>query len=207
MLAETLARAGYSVEAVATGDEAVRRLAEGRRYALVLTDLKLPGADGLEVLRAARESDGALPVVVLTGFGTVERPAAAMKQGAGDFLSKPVDSDLLLLLVSRHVEARRAAVARALLAEEAGLAGMPDIVGSSPALAEALERVRRAAAADVTVLLLGEAGTGKELFRRALHALGNRRGGPFVAGDRRPRPERPLRNARLRRPRGRLTRR
>ncbi len=133
------------------------------------------------MLRAARESDGALPVVVLTGFGTVETAVAAMKQGAADFLSKPVDSDLLLLLVSRHVEARRAAVARALLAEEAGLAGMPDIVGSSPALAEALERVRRAAAADVTVLLLGESGTGKELFARALHALGNRRGGPFVA--------------------------
>jgi DNA-binding NtrC family response regulator len=181
MLAETLARASYSVEAVATGDEAVRRLAEGRRYTLVLTDLKLPGADGLEVLKAARESDGALPVVLLTGFGTVETAVTAMKQGAADFLSKPVDPDLLLLLVSRHVEARRAAVARALLAEEAGLAGMPDIVGSSPALAEALERVRRAASADVTVLLLGESGTGKELFARALHVLGRRRGTPYVA--------------------------
>src|SRR2546427_8696997 len=99
MLAETLARAGYSVEAVATGDEAVRRLGEGRRYALVLTDMKLPGADGLAVLRAARESDPSLPVVVLTGFGTVETAVAAMKEGAADFLGKPVDPDLLLLLV------------------------------------------------------------------------------------------------------------
>src|SRR5205085_6223892 len=94
MLAETLARAGYTVEAVAAGDEAVRRLAEGRRYALVLTDLKLPGADGLAVLRAARVSDPALPVVLLTGFGTVETAVAAMKEGAADFLAKPFDSDL-----------------------------------------------------------------------------------------------------------------
>src|SRR5258706_6680052 len=72
MLAETLTHEGYAVEAVATGDEGVRRLAEGRRYALVLTDLKLPGADGLAVLKAARESDPALPVVLLTGFGTIE---------------------------------------------------------------------------------------------------------------------------------------
>ncbi len=181
MLAETLAREGYRVEPVASGDEAVRRLAEGRRYALVLTDLKLPGADGLAVLDAALASDPALPVVVLTGFGTVETAVAAMKKGAADFLSKPVDIDLLLLLVARHVSARRAAVARALLAEEAGLSGMPAILGSSPALADALERIRRAAASDVTVLLTGESGTGKELFARAVHALSARATGPFVA--------------------------
>ena len=181
MLAETLAREGYSVEAVATGDEALRRLAEGRRYTLVLTDLKMPGADGLAVLRAAAASDAALPVVVLTGFGTVETAVAAMKLGAADFLSKPVDPDLLLLLVERHVRARRAAVAHTLLAAEAGLTGMPEIVGTSRALAEALEKIRSAAASDVTVLLTGESGTGKELFARAVHALSPRAPGPFVA--------------------------
>ena len=180
MLAETLERENYSVEAVATGDEAVRRLQEGRRYALVLTDLKLPGADGIAVLRAAMEADRGVPVVVLTGFGTVETAVAAMKAGAADFLSKPVDPDLLLLLVRRHVAARREAVAKTLLAEEAGLAGMPAIVGSSPSLAEAFERVRRAAESDVTVVLTGESGTGKELFARALHALSARAAGPFV---------------------------
>src|SRR5512134_2446094 len=119
MLAETLERRGYSVEAVAAGDEALRRLQEGRRYALVLTDLKLPGADGLAVLSAAVAADPGLPVVVLTGFGTVETAVKAMKAGAADFLSKPVDPDLLFLLVSRHVAARRSAVSRALLAAEA----------------------------------------------------------------------------------------
>ncbi len=181
MLAETLSAEGWGVESVGTGDEAVRRLAEGRRYSVVLTDLKLPGADGLVVLDAALASDPSLPVVVLTGYGTVETAVAAMKRGAADFLSKPVDPELLLLLVRRLVSARRAAVAQALLAEEAGLAGMPRIVGSSPALAEALERVRRAAATDVTVLLTGESGTGKELFARAVHALSARARGPFVA--------------------------
>jgi DNA-binding NtrC family response regulator len=181
MLAETLGHEGYGVEAVATGDEAVRRLAEGRRYALVLTDLKLPGADGLAVLDAALSNDAAIPVIVLTGYGTVETAVAAMKKGAADFLGKPVDVDLLLLIVKRHVEARRSAVARTLLAEEAGLAGMPRILGRAPALADALDSLRRAAAGDVTVLLTGESGTGKELFARALHALSPRRGGPFVA--------------------------
>lgn len=180
MLTETLEREGYSVEAVAAGDEAVRRLNEGRRYGLVLTDLKLPGQDGLAVLKAAIAADPGLPVVVLTGFGTVETAVAAMKAGAADFLSKPVDPDLLLLLVRRHVAARREGVARALLAADAGLAGMPAIVGSSPALAEALERIRRAAESDVTVVLTGESGTGKELFARALHALSARASGPFV---------------------------
>ena len=181
MLAETLTNEGYSVEAVATGDEAVRRLGEGRRYGLVLTDLKMPGADGIAVLKAAVAGDPSVPVVVLTGFGTVETAVTAMKSGAADFLGKPVDPDLLLLLVERHVRARRSAVARVLLAEEAGLAGMPQIVGSSRALAEALERVRHAAPSDVTVLLTGESGTGKELFARALHALSPRAPGPFVA--------------------------
>jgi DNA-binding NtrC family response regulator len=180
MLAETLEREGYTVEGVAAGDEAIRRLQEGRRYALVLTDLKLPGQDGLAVLKSAVGTDPGLPVVVLTGFGTVETAVAAMKAGAADFLSKPVDPDLLLLLVRRHVAARREAVARTLLAEEAGLAGMPAIVGSSPALAEAFERIRRAAQTEVTVVLTGESGTGKELFARALHALSARASGPFV---------------------------
>ncbi len=181
MLAETLAREGYTVEAVATGEEAIRRLNEGRRYGLVLTDLKMPGPDGIAVLKSAVATDASLPVVVLTGFGTVETAVEAMKAGAADFLAKPVDPDLLLLLVERHVRARRSAVARVLLAEEAGLAGMPEIVGSSQALAEALGRVRQAAPSDVTVLLTGESGTGKELFARALHALSPRAVGPFVA--------------------------
>jgi DNA-binding NtrC family response regulator len=180
MLSETLEREGYSVEQVAAGDEAVRRLQEGRRYNLVLTDLKLPGADGLAVLEAALASDPALPVVLLTGFGTVETAVAAMKRGAADFLNKPVDPDRLLRLVARLVEARRAAEAGPIQTGAAAAAGMPKIVGSSRPLVEAFERIRRAATTGVTVLLTGESGTGKELFARALHALSAGAKGPFV---------------------------
>ena len=181
MLSETLEREGYRVEAVATGDEAVRRLHEGRRYALVLTDLKLPGADGLAVLEAALAGDPTLAVVLLTGFGTVETAVAAMKRGAADFLSKPVDTERLLALVGRHVESRRAAGVVSFAGGGPVAAGMPKIVGSSRPLVEAFERIRRAAATGVTVLLTGESGTGKELFARALHALSPGANGPFVA--------------------------
>ncbi len=181
MLAETLEREGYRVEPVTAGDEAVRRLEEGRRYNLVLTDLKLPGADGLAVLEAALAADPALPVVLLTGFGTVETAVAAMKRGAADFLSKPVDPERLLPLVARLVEGHRASLSGPILAGEAVAAGMPRIIGSSRPLLEAFERIRRAAATGVTVLLTGESGTGKELFARALHALSPGARGPFVA--------------------------
>ena len=181
MLAETLEREGYRVEPVAAGDEAVRRLQEGRRYALVLTDLKLPGADGLAVLEAALAADPALPVVLLTGFGTVETAVAAMKRGAADFLSKPVDPERLLALVSRLVEARRASGVVSFDGGAPMAPGMPRIVGSSRPLVEAFERIRKAAATGVTVLLTGESGTGKELFARALHALSSGAAGPFVA--------------------------
>jgi DNA-binding NtrC family response regulator len=181
MLSETLEREGYRVESVATGDEAVRRLQEGRRYALVLTDLKLPGADGLAVLETALAADPSLPVVLLTGFGTVETAVAAMKRGATDFLSKPVDTERLLALVGRLVESRRAAAVVSFAGGGPIVAGMPKIVGSSRPLVEAFERIRRAAATGVTVLLTGESGTGKELFARALHALSPGANGPFVA--------------------------
>ena len=181
MLSETLEREGYRVEAVAAGDEAVRRLQEGRRYALVLTDLKLPGADGLAVLEAALAADSSLPVVLLTGFGTVETAVAAMKRGAADFLSKPVDTERLLTLVGRLVESRRASGVVSFSGEGPVAPGMPKIVGSSRPLVEAFERIRRAAATGVTVLLTGESGTGKELFARALHALSAGAKGPFVA--------------------------
>src|ERR1035437_6413690 len=146
-----------------------------------MTDLKLPGAHGLAVMQAALATDPSLPVVLLTGFGTVETAVAAMKRGAADFLSKPVDTERLLALVGRHVESRRAAGGVSFAGGGPVAAGMPKIVGASRLLVEAFERIRRAAATGVTVLLTGESGTGKELFARALHALSPGANGPFVA--------------------------
>src|SRR5207302_3660735 len=152
------------------------------RPAVVLTDLKLPDGDGFGVLRAAKELDPELPVVVMTAYGSIQDAVTAMKEGAMDFLAKPVDPDHLLLLVERAIAQRRMAVENGLLKQElAERRGAPRIVGEDPKLRQVSQQLHRAAGTDTTVLLEGESGTGKELFARALHALSSRNDGPFVA--------------------------
>ena len=148
----------------------------------MLSDLRLPEGDGFGVLRAAKELDPELPVIVMTAFGSIQDAVAAMKEGALDFLAKPVDPDHLLLLVERALAQRRLATENILLKEElAARRGAPQIVGEDPRLKQVSLALHRAAATDTTVLLEGESGTGKELFARALHALSPRADGPFVA--------------------------
>ena len=150
--------------------------------AVVLSDLRLPEGDGFGVLRAAKELDPELPVVVMTAFGSIQDAVAAMQEGALDFLAKPVDPDHLLLIVERALATRRMAAENMLLREElAARRGAPQIVGEDPKLKQVSMALHRAAATDMTVLLEGESGTGKELFARALHALSPRADGPFVA--------------------------
>ncbi len=173
MLTAALEQEDYEVEAVADGAEGVRR-AEAGTFSLVLTDLKLPGASGLEVLAASRAARPATPVLVLTGYGTVAAAVEAMKLGAFDFLEKPVEVEELARLV-------QAAVGEAPEGAAFQPPGGPAIVGRHPRMRAALRMLERVAATDSTVLLTGESGTGKELFARALHALSPRRPGPFVA--------------------------
>jgi DNA-binding NtrC family response regulator len=149
---------------------------------VVITDLRLPAGDGLGVLRAVKAIDAAVPVVVMTAYGGIQDAVAAMRDGALDFLAKPVDPDHLLLVVDRALAQTRLVREHALLKEElAARRGAPRILGDAPALRQAAQAVQRAAAADVTVLLEGESGTGKELFARALHAWSPRAQGPFIA--------------------------
>jgi DNA-binding NtrC family response regulator len=149
---------------------------------VVLSDLRLTIGDGFGVLRAAKEIDPALPVIVMTAFGSIQDAVAAMKEGALDFLAKPVDPDHLLLLVERALAQRRLATENMILKEElAQRRGAPQIVGDDPKLKQVSVALHRAAATDTTVLLEGESGTGKELFARALHALSSRADGPFIA--------------------------
>jgi DNA-binding NtrC family response regulator len=149
---------------------------------VVLSDLRLPEGDGFGVLRASKELDPQLPVIVMTAFGSIQDAVAAMKEGALDFLAKPVDPDHLLLMVERALAQRRLATENMLLKEElAQRRGAPQIVGDDPKLKQVSVTLHRAAATDTTVLLEGESGTGKELFARALHALSPRADGPFVA--------------------------
>jgi DNA-binding NtrC family response regulator len=155
---------------------------QSSRPALVLTDLKLPDGDGFGVLRAARELDPELPVVVMTAYGSIHDAVLAMKEGASDFLAKPVDPDHLLLIVERAMALRRMAAEYVLLKQEAAeRRGAPRILGTDARLRQVLVQLQRAAETDATVLIEGESGTGKELFARALHAFSARADGPFVA--------------------------
>ena len=175
MLQETLAQEGYAVRVALRGDEAVALLRSPERWLAVLTDLKLPGADGLEVLAAARAADPELPVFLITAHATVETAVAALKQGAWDYFQKPLDFDRVLAAL------RAAAQPRAARLAAVGGAGAPVLVGTSAVFAAALAAARRVAPTEATVLLLGASGTGKELFARTIHWLSPRRAGPFVA--------------------------
>jgi DNA-binding NtrC family response regulator len=180
MLEEMLKAEGLQVASIASGSAAVERLRGGERVDLVLTDWRLPGADGLAVLDAAIALDPTLPVLVMTAFGSIETAVEAMKHGAEDFITKPVDPDLLRLLVSRAIE-RRMRSRESLLFAEAQSKSIPPIVGESGAIRAVRAEAERVAATDATVLLEGESGTGKELFAHAIHALSARRSGAFVA--------------------------
>jgi DNA-binding NtrC family response regulator len=180
MLEEMLRAEKLEVRGIASGSRAVETLRSGERVDLVLTDWRLPGADGLAVLDAARALDPTLPVIVMTAFGSIETAVDAMKRGAEDFITKPVDPDLLRLLVARAIE-RRMKERQSLLFEERHSRSMPAIIGESPAIRAVQAEAQRVAATDATVLLEGESGTGKELFARAIHELSSRHNRPFVA--------------------------
>ena len=181
MLRHALEAQGHIVLEARDETEAVHQLRQSRP-AVVLTDLKLPTGDGFGVLRAAKELDPELPVVVMTAYGSIQDAVTAMREGATDFLAKPVDPDHLLLMVERAIAQRRMMAEYILLKEEmAERRGAPRIIGEDGKLRHVLQQLHRAAATDATVLLEGESGTGKELFARGLHALSPRADAPFVA--------------------------
>ncbi len=181
MMRHALEGQGHVVVEARDEAEALQQLRKARP-AVVLTDLKLPDGDGFGVLRAAKELDDQVGVVVMTAYGSIQDAVLAMKEGAMDFLAKPVDPDHLLLLVERAIAQRRMHTEYILLKEElAERRGAPRIIGEDAQLRQVSQQLHRAAATDATVLLEGESGTGKELFARALHALSPRNDGPFVA--------------------------
>jgi DNA-binding NtrC family response regulator len=181
MLRHALEAQGHTVVEARDQREAETAL-QSTRPAIVLSDLRLPEGDGIGVLRAAKDVEPELPVIVMTAFGSIQDAVTAMKEGALDFLAKPVDPDVLLLMVERALAQRRLSTENILLKEElAQRRGAPQIVGDDAKLKAVSVSLHRAAATDTTVLIEGESGTGKELFARALHALSPRADGPFVA--------------------------
>jgi DNA-binding NtrC family response regulator len=181
MLKLALESQGHHVIEARDQPEAVAAL-HASQPSLVLSDLRLPNGDGMGVLRAVKDLDSELPVIVMTAHGSIQDAVEAMKHGALDFLAKPVDPDHLQLLVSRALEQRRLLGEYRLLKEEAAARrGGQNIIGEAPSLRQVLASIDRAAGTDTTVLLEGESGTGKELCARALHNGSARASGPFVA--------------------------
>lgn len=175
---EVEGRAGVAVEATTSPKEAMGWLRE-RDYDLVVTDLKMPEHDGLEVLAAAKEVDEKLPVVVLTAFGTIESAVAAMQRGAFDFMTKPFQKDAIRVALRRALEWRRLHRELRSLRDELD-ERYRHLVGQSPAIREVERRLAQVAAVEVPVFLVGPPGSGKEAVARAIHELSGRREGPYV---------------------------
>ena len=184
--ADTLARLG-DVDVVTEGDpqKAAKRL-EQEAFDLLLSDIRMPGMDGVALLRQAREHDPNLPVLMLTGFPTVDSAVECLKLGAVDYVTKPFIPDELLATVQRLLEERRLKEEITLLTRQVQReygGGLDDLVGTSAAMKRVFDVIDRVAETDVDVLILGETGTGKELVARALHRRSRRRVHKFVPVD------------------------
>ncbi|KYF94738.1 sigma-54-dependent transcriptional regulator [Sorangium sp. So ce394] len=181
-LEKLLRQEGYAVDAAADGAAALEVAAE-RPPDVVVTDLKMPRMDGVTLLGKLREQDPALPVIVVTAFGDVSSAVQAMRAGAEDYLTKPVDFDALLVSLERALErsALRAEAEnlRRQLREREG-EGVEGLIGASPAMQKVYRMARQVAGARATVLITGESGTGKGELARAIHAKGPRARAPFV---------------------------
>jgi DNA-binding NtrC family response regulator len=167
---------GYDTDSAENGTDGLEKLAS-RAFDLALLDVKLPGLDGLEVLRRARAQGVDTPVVVMSGHGTIETAVQATRLGAQDFLEKPLSTEKLLLTVANLLELQRLATENKKLRRLTGATG--GLVGESAVMRELRERVRLAANANAPILVTGERGTGKELVARAIHEGSRRASGPL----------------------------
>jgi two-component system response regulator HydG len=181
--ARILRRAGYRC-LTAIDPQRALGLLESEHPDLLLTDLKMPGIDGLALLHRAKELDSALPVIVITAFATIESAVAAIKDGAFDYLPKNFSIDELTIVVERALRQRRLALENRHLRDQLQTAfALENIIGNSPAMAGVFELVKKAARSEANILVVGESGTGKELIARAVHANSPRAAGPFMPVD------------------------
>ncbi|MGE5850818.1 MAG: sigma-54-dependent transcriptional regulator, partial [Candidatus Methylomirabilota bacterium] len=180
LVCEHLEAEGYGAVGTGRGADAIARL-RSAEFDVVLTDLKMPDVDGMEVLRVARESRPDIPVILVTAFGTIETAIQAIRQGAYDYVAKPFAMEEISLLVGRALEDRRLRAENVSLRRELeGRFRFESLLGKSPAMQAVFALIRQAAPGDANVLVTGESGTGKELVARALHHNSPRAARPFV---------------------------
>jgi two-component system NtrC family response regulator len=181
VLRELLVEEGYEVLTAQSVQGALEILAETDPD-LVLTDMKMPGLSGLELLERVKQKDPQMPVIMMTAFGTVEKAVEAMRKGAYDYITKPFDNEILKKTVATALTLWRVIKENRFLSEELQAKfGPSDLIGKSRAIQQVRELIQKVAATKATVLVTGESGTGKELVARALHAQSPRRDKPMIS--------------------------
>ncbi len=171
---------GYTARPVGSGREALEAIQQAE-YDIALIDIKMPGMDGMELQARLREADADLTVIIMTGYASVETAVQALKVGAYDYITKPVDPDELSHLVSNALEHKRARREVVRLRENLQeVSPSTELIGKSPAMKKVVELIEMVAPTEATVLVTGESGTGKEVVARAIHAAGPRRFMPMV---------------------------
>jgi len=171
---------GYSVDCAASGEEAVVRFRK-HPAGCVLLDIWMPGIDGLETLSRLKSIDGEVPVIMMSGHATIDTAVRATRQGAFDFVEKPLSSDRLLILIRNALEKRKLAIENQELKQQPTGAGPKDLIGCSNAILEVRKLIRQVAGTDAPVLILGEHGSGKAVAAHLLHQKSKRSKAPFVA--------------------------
>ncbi|MGH9356730.1 MAG: sigma-54-dependent transcriptional regulator, partial [Terriglobia bacterium] len=180
LLELSLAEEGHTTRTVSDAERGLKLLRQ-ESFDLILTDLKLPGMDGLEFLQALRRSDAQAPVVLMTAFGTVETAVRAMKAGATDYILKPFSLEEIKLVIKKELGVRRLQEENRTLREALGQRyAFKNIIARSPKMQEVLAVVERVAPGNSTILLGGESGAGKDLIARAIHQHSRRASGPFI---------------------------
>ncbi|MBX3361861.1 MAG: sigma-54-dependent Fis family transcriptional regulator [Phycisphaeraceae bacterium] len=186
-VAGTLERAGFEVATATDGAAALEMIAR-RRPAAVVTDLRMPGLSGIELIERIRAIDEELPIVLMTAFGTIETAVKAMRVGAFDYLTKPFEGDELVVAIKRAVQHAGVVRENAVLRVASGRAdgqieysGLERLIGSSAAMRRVKEQVMAVASSHGNVLICGESGTGKEVVSTAIHEISPRAGRPMLA--------------------------
>jgi DNA-binding NtrC family response regulator len=179
----TLRDSGYDVDTALSAEEAIEKFNQ-RSYDLIITDLKLPGRTGMQLLEQIRLDNPDLPIIMITAFGSIENAVAAMKKGAFNYLTKPVNSDELLAVVEAAIEKydlKRENIT--LKSELQQKYTYSNIIGKSPVMQDVFDTIRMVSKTQSSILILGESGTGKELVARAMHFDSDQAGGPFITID------------------------